>query len=76
VVRAEAAAQGKTLAAHLSHLVVHGFLHLAGHDHDEAAAAERMEALEVAVLEGLGIADPYAAAPGATAAVAARPATR
>jgi probable rRNA maturation factor len=57
----EAAEQGKSLADHLSHLVVHGLLHLFGHDHEEAAAAERMEALERRILRGLGIADPYAA---------------
>ena len=76
VVRAESQAQGKTLADHLSHLVVHGFLHLVGHDHDEAAAAERMEALEVAVLDGLGIADPYAGTPGTTSADLTPPANR
>ncbi|MSP89827.1 MAG: rRNA maturation RNase YbeY [Alphaproteobacteria bacterium] len=55
----EARAQGKALAAHMSHLVVHGVLHLLGHDHIAARDARRMEALEVAVLAGLGIADPY-----------------
>jgi probable rRNA maturation factor len=58
-VAAEAKAQGKPLGDHLSHLVVHGVLHLFGFDHKAAAAAKRMEALEVAVLTGLGIADPY-----------------
>jgi probable rRNA maturation factor len=60
-VAGEAAAQGKTLAAHLSHLVVHGVLHLLGFDHEEAGEATRMEALETAVLAGIGIADPYRA---------------
>jgi len=60
-VAGEAATQGKTLAAHLSHLVIHGVLHLLGFDHEEAAAATRMEALETAVLAGIGIADPYRA---------------
>lgn len=55
----EARAQGKTLAAHMIHLVVHGVLHLLGHDHMRAPDARRMEALEVAVLAGLGLADPY-----------------
>jgi probable rRNA maturation factor len=59
-VAAEAAAQGKDFAAHLRHLIVHGVLHLVGHDHDEAAAAERMEAVERTILAGFGIADPYA----------------
>lgn len=58
-VEGEAAAQGKVLADHLAHLVVHGVLHLLGFDHVRAAEADRMEALETAVLAGLGIADPY-----------------
>jgi probable rRNA maturation factor len=61
-VAGEAAAQGKTLGAHLSHLVIHGVLHLLGFDHEKAAAAMRMEALETALLAGIGIADPYRAA--------------
>ena len=56
----EAKAQGKTLAAHASHLVVHGVLHLLGHDHEDDRAAERMEAVERGILARLGIADPYA----------------
>ncbi|HRJ69373.1 MAG TPA: rRNA maturation RNase YbeY [Beijerinckiaceae bacterium] len=57
--RREAEEQGKPLADHLAHLVVHGALHLVGYDHEGEAEAERMEALEVRVLAGLGIADPY-----------------
>ena len=60
-VAAEAAAQQKTLAAHASHLVVHGVLHLLGHDHDGEAAAGAMEGLETRILATLGIGDPYAA---------------
>jgi probable rRNA maturation factor len=57
----EARAQGKTAAAHVSHLVVHGTLHLLGYDHETGEAdAERMEALERRILKKLGIADPYA----------------
>lgn len=59
-VRGEAQRDGKVPADHLTHLVVHGTLHLLGHDHEEPAEAERMEALETSILEGLGIADPYA----------------
>jgi probable rRNA maturation factor len=59
----EAGEQGKTAGAHLSHLVVHGALHLLGFDHEQAAAARRMEAIETRVLAGLGIADPYRLAP-------------
>lgn len=57
---AEAARDGKTIPQHLSHLVVHGVLHLLGHAHENDAEAEAMEALETALLATLGIADPYA----------------
>jgi probable rRNA maturation factor len=59
---AEATAQGKALGHHLAHLIVHGTLHLLGYDHERLAEARRMERLEVAILAGLGVADPYAAA--------------
>jgi probable rRNA maturation factor len=62
---AEARAQGKTLRAHLVHLVVHGVLHLLGHDHVRAREAERMESLERQILARLGLPDPYAARGGA-----------
>jgi probable rRNA maturation factor len=55
----EARQQAKSPADHLSHLVVHGTLHLLGFDHVDDAEAERMEALERRVLARLGIADPY-----------------
>jgi probable rRNA maturation factor len=56
----EAAEKGITLEAHAAHLIVHGLLHLAGHDHvDSDAEAEAMEALETRILAKLGIADPY-----------------
>jgi len=58
---AEAAAQGKPLADHLSHLVVHGVLHLAGHDHGHAREARIMEDLERRILAAAGIPDPYRA---------------
>jgi probable rRNA maturation factor len=61
VLRREARAQDKALAAHCAHLVVHGMLHLQGYDHHRATAARRMEAREVAILAGLGFANPYAA---------------
>lgn len=57
----EAGEQGKTLEDHLTHLVVHGVLHLLGYDHLESAEAETMEGLERQVLAGLGVADPYGA---------------
>ncbi|MEC7514870.1 MAG: rRNA maturation RNase YbeY, partial [Pseudomonadota bacterium] len=56
---AEAAAADKALADHLSHLIVHGCLHLLGHDHIQADEAALMEALEVRVLADLGIDNPY-----------------
>jgi probable rRNA maturation factor len=56
----EAREQKKTAADHLVHLVVHGTLHLLGHDHETSNAdADRMEALERRILKRLGIADPY-----------------
>lgn len=58
-VAAEAESQGKSLADHVAHLVVHGVLHLMGYDHQTGAQARRMERLEIAILAGLGIADPY-----------------
>jgi probable rRNA maturation factor len=59
VARAEAAQQGKTLRAHLAHLVIHGVLHAQGYDHTRSAEARRMQALESKHLERLRIADPY-----------------
>jgi probable rRNA maturation factor len=61
VVRREAAAQGKPLADHHAHLVVHGMLHLQGFDHERRADAAVMEARETAILASLGLPDPYAA---------------
>jgi probable rRNA maturation factor len=58
-VASEAASQGKPLADHMAHLVTHGVLHLAGWDHEAAAEARRMEALERRILAGLGVPDPY-----------------
>lgn len=57
----EAREQGKTLSAHLSHLVVHGVLHLLGYDHLSKAQANHMETLETAVLARFGLSDPYRA---------------
>lgn len=58
-VAAEAREQGIPLAHHVQHLVIHGVLHLVGHDHETDAEAEAMEALETRLLAALGIADPY-----------------
>lgn len=58
-VRAEAVEQGKPEADHWAHLVVHGVLHLLGHDHQSDAEARRMENREREILAELGIPDPY-----------------
>jgi probable rRNA maturation factor len=60
VVEREAQEQGKTPEAHYAHMVVHGMLHLQGHDHETGSAdARRMEALERKILSALGYGDPY-----------------
>ncbi|NIJ08182.1 putative rRNA maturation factor [Sphingomonas vulcanisoli] len=60
VTAAEAADKGVTIAAHATHLIVHGTLHLLGYDHEQGEAeAEHMEEVERAALASLGIADPY-----------------
>ncbi|ESR25877.1 rRNA maturation RNase YbeY [Lutibaculum baratangense] len=56
----EAAEQNKKPEHHFIHLVAHGILHVLGHDHIEDDEAERMEALEVAILAEMGVPDPYA----------------
>lgn len=59
VTQAEARDQGIPLADHLSHLCVHGMLHLLGFDHEDAAEADEMERLETDILGTLGVPDPY-----------------
>jgi len=56
---AEAVAQGKLMSDHVTHLIVHGTLHLLGYDHVTEADAALMEGLEVAILAKLGLVDPY-----------------
>jgi probable rRNA maturation factor len=58
--RGEADGQGKPFNHHLSHLAIHGFLHLIGYDHENDGDAEAMEAREAEILALLGIPDPYA----------------
>jgi len=56
---AEAEARGIPLIHHAAHLVVHGFLHLNGHDHEDDAAAQAMESIEIEALAAVGVRDPY-----------------
>jgi probable rRNA maturation factor len=60
VIRREARAQGKSVAAHYAHLVVHGVLHLRGYAHEKKRDAARMEAREIRILRRIGITNPYA----------------
>jgi probable rRNA maturation factor len=59
VLEKEAAEQNKTLLEHAQHLVVHGVLHAQGYDHESDEDAEEMEVLEVEILAGLGLENPY-----------------
>jgi len=58
-IKRECRAQGKSMEAHVTHLVVHGILHLLGYDHMRLKDAKNMEKLECDILAGLGYADPY-----------------
>jgi probable rRNA maturation factor len=60
VLQREARELAVPLEAHYAHLLVHGTLHAQGHDHEEPAAAQAMEARETALMRALGFADPYA----------------
>jgi probable rRNA maturation factor len=60
-VAAEAEAAHLAIVDHLTHMVVHGVLHLLGYDHQTTREAEAMEALEIEILDSLGVADPFAA---------------
>ncbi|MDR1009244.1 MAG: rRNA maturation RNase YbeY [Rickettsiales bacterium] len=55
----EAMEQGVAFEAHFAHLLLHGLLHLMGHDHQVEAEAEKMEAKEIEILEKLGFGNPY-----------------
>jgi probable rRNA maturation factor len=55
----EAEEQGKSFDAHLTHLIIHGFLHLIGYDHQTPREADAMEALERRIATSLGLSDPY-----------------
>jgi probable rRNA maturation factor len=66
-VQREAREQGKSIENHLTHLVIHGVLHLLGYDHQSDPDADRMERLETSILARMGIADPYSANPAKSA---------
>lgn len=55
----EALAQDKSFRNHAIHLIIHGLLHLLGHDHERALEAEKMESAEIKILKKLGINNPY-----------------
>lgn len=55
----EATAQKKSFEDHLTHLVIHGFLHLLGYDHETETEAQEMESLEIKILGDLGVKNPY-----------------
>jgi probable rRNA maturation factor len=61
----ESEAEGKSVADHYAHMIVHGVLHLIGYDHETDDEAEEMEEIERAALERLGVADPYRDSGGA-----------
>ncbi len=64
--RYEAETAGRSLQQHLSHLVIHGVLHLLGYDHSNDADAEKMEELEIQALASIGISNPYVLAGAVT----------
>jgi probable rRNA maturation factor len=59
VVREEAIVGDKAFADHLTHMAIHGILHLLGYDHDDLGAANKMESIEIEFLEKIGIKNPY-----------------
>jgi probable rRNA maturation factor len=58
-IKAESLAQQKAFSHHLKHLIIHGFLHLLGFDHEHTTEAEEMEAVEIEILDSLNIPNPY-----------------
>ena len=59
VVREEAALEGKAFSNHLSHMAIHGILHLLGYDHDDLSSANKMEGIEIDFLKKIGLNNPY-----------------
>jgi len=59
VVREEAVLGGKVFSDHLSHMAIHGILHLLGYDHDDLPSANKMEGIEIEFLNKIGVKNPY-----------------
>ena len=59
VVREEAVLGGKVFSGHLSHMAIHGILHLLGYDHDDLPSANKMEGIEIEFLNKIGVKNPY-----------------
>ena len=59
VVREEALVGDKKFTDHLTHMAIHGILHLIGHDHEDITSANKMESIEINFLDSLGISNPY-----------------
>lgn len=59
VIKQEAEEQKKSFDDHLMHLIIHGILHLVGHDHEDDKEAENMESLEIRILQSFGVKNPY-----------------
>ena len=59
VVREEAILGGKVFSDHLSHMAIHGILHLLGYDHDDLPSANKMEGIEIEFLKKIGVNNPY-----------------
>ena len=59
VVREEAVLGGKVFSGHLSHMAIHGILHLLGYDHDDLPSANKMEGIEIEFLKKIGVKNPY-----------------
>ena len=59
VVREEAVLAGKAFSDHLSHMAIHGILHLLGYDHDDLSSANKMEGIEIEFLNKIGVKNPY-----------------
>ena len=59
VVREEAVLEGKAFSDHLSHMAIHGILHLLGYDHEDLTSANKMEGIEIEFLKKIGVNNPY-----------------